>query len=403
MRYAGTLPDLREQGDHLGRADQHAQRRCRVPPGDHAGLQPRRRRRMRRRTASEHGKHAAGAARHPVRRRCHERAGERDVGDHGRARPLVSTSTTRARSHLNEYMEHDWRLEARLRVTRVPAAARLSGTRRAATTSATSSSRCPCCGSRAGASACTASGSSSSPLTMQQPVVCPDKEHAERQVQATNVPGAIRRDLRTRPPRRLPLRQVGAPAPQPQLQRRTSAAVAGWRRPGGPGRRLRRAARGERIARGASRTRAAVNGEEHTTLTDQPRRPTTRTVHRRPAVAGRARGRLRPADPRALRAAGNVYFPKVESSIYLPRKEGAVSAEMHELLRQPDVAATHANSCTACSDGADVTAPDRSATTSRRTVPPISDDELMAGYRDLFGIGRGSAAGDAGEDGRRAS
>lgn len=32
-----------------------------------------------------------------------------------------------------------------------------------------------------------------------------------------------------------------------------------------------------------------------------------------------------------LRAAGNVYFPKVESSIYLPRKEGAVSSEKHAL------------------------------------------------------------------------
>lgn len=39
----------------------------------------------------------------------------------------------------------------------------------------------------------------------------------------------------------------------------------------------------------------------------------------------------------ALRGAGNVYFPKVESSIYLPRKEGAVSDEMHELMRNTEI------------------------------------------------------------------
>ena len=39
----------------------------------------------------------------------------------------------------------------------------------------------------------------------------------------------------------------------------------------------------------------------------------------------------------ALRGAGNVYFPKVESSIYLPRKEGPVSDEMRELMRNTEI------------------------------------------------------------------
>ncbi|MFF9078906.1 DrmB family protein [Streptomyces rubiginosohelvolus] len=39
----------------------------------------------------------------------------------------------------------------------------------------------------------------------------------------------------------------------------------------------------------------------------------------------------------ALRSAGNVYFPKVESAIFLPRLEGGASAEVLDMLRQPEV------------------------------------------------------------------
>ncbi|WP_029253515.1 DUF1998 domain-containing protein [Paraoerskovia marina] len=39
----------------------------------------------------------------------------------------------------------------------------------------------------------------------------------------------------------------------------------------------------------------------------------------------------------ALRGAGNIYFPKVESSIYLPVVAGAVPAEVKELLKHPKV------------------------------------------------------------------
>lgn len=86
----------------------------------------------------------------------------------------------------------------------------------------------------------------------------------------------------------------------------------------------------------------------------------------------------------ALRGAGNVYFPKVESSIYLPRKVGAVSAELHALLNRGDVRPYLKflfREKGAAATGADI----------RGEVPPelfapISDDDLLAGYRDMFGI-----------------
>ena len=59
---------------------------------------------------------------------------------------------------------------------------------------------------------------------------------------------------------------------------------------------------------------------------------TSLLLHRRPPLARGVEGRCGEPIRGALRAAGNVYFPKVESSIYLPRQVGAVSAELHDLL-----------------------------------------------------------------------
>lgn len=91
----------------------------------------------------------------------------------------------------------------------------------------------------------------------------------------------------------------------------------------------------------------------------------------------------------ALRAAGNVYFPKVESSIYLPRKEGAVSAEMHDLMRHPAVSTTMRTLHSIFGAGLEV---EMLRGQLLKNVPPelfgpISDDELIAGYRDLLGVG----------------
>lgn len=87
----------------------------------------------------------------------------------------------------------------------------------------------------------------------------------------------------------------------------------------------------------------------------------------------------------ALRAAGNVYFPQVESSIFLPQRVGAVSGAMRDLLRRADVEpainAVHAFA------GAAAT-----AAQIRNLIPPelfdsYPDEELLAAYRDRFGIG----------------
>ncbi|OZE78258.1 hypothetical protein CH305_17120 [Rhodococcus sp. 15-649-2-2] len=86
----------------------------------------------------------------------------------------------------------------------------------------------------------------------------------------------------------------------------------------------------------------------------------------------------------ALRAAGNVYFPKVESSIYLPRKIGAVSAEVHELLKRLDVSPVLR--VLNRMRGADVTVQEIRDEVPEELFAPIKDDELLAGYKDMFGV-----------------
>lgn len=86
----------------------------------------------------------------------------------------------------------------------------------------------------------------------------------------------------------------------------------------------------------------------------------------------------------ALRGAGNVYFPKVESSIYLPRKVGAVSGALHDLLNRADVRPLLR--LLNRTGGAAVTAQQIRDEVPPELFQPISDEELLAGYRDMFGI-----------------
>lgn len=86
----------------------------------------------------------------------------------------------------------------------------------------------------------------------------------------------------------------------------------------------------------------------------------------------------------ALRGAGNVYFPKVESSIYLPRKVGAVSAALHDLLNRADVRPLLR--LLNRMNGAMVTAQQIRDEVPPELFHPVSDEELLAGYRDMFGI-----------------
>jgi hypothetical protein len=141
----------------------------------------------------------------------------------------------------------------------------------------------------------------------------------------------------------------------------------------------------ERSLRGITDSRR-VNGDEHTTLTDQLSSPEDLyyCTGARPWLA-EMNGACSEPIRGALRAAGNVYFPKVESSIYLPRHEGAVSADMHELMRRPDVGPVMRVLHQAF--GADVTVDQIRDALPQELFAPISDDELMAGFKDLFGIG----------------
>lgn len=142
-----------------------------------------------------------------------------------------------------------------------------------------------------------------------------------------------------------------------------------------------------------------VSGEEHTRLSDQLSSPDDPYLctGARPWLA-LLEGPCGQPMRGALRAAGNVYFPKVESSIYLPRQEGAVSAEMHELMRHPAVSTTMRTLHGIF--GADLQVGMLRENLLKNVPPelfgPISDEELLAGYRDLLGVG--AEQPDAGDD-----
>jgi len=86
----------------------------------------------------------------------------------------------------------------------------------------------------------------------------------------------------------------------------------------------------------------------------------------------------------ALRAAGNVYFPTVESSIYLPRKIGAVSEELHDLFRQANVS-TGLTMLHALEESGVVVSADVIRNANRELLSPFGDQELLDAYADRFG------------------
>ena len=152
----------------------------------------------------------------------------------------------------------------------------------------------------------------------------------------------------------------------------------------------------ERTLRGITEARL-VNGEEHTNLSDQLSSPDDPYLctGARPWLA-ELEGACGQPVRGALRAAGNVYFPKVESSIYLPWKEGAVSAEMHDLMRNPAVSSTMRTLHSIFGAGLEA---GMLRNQLLKNVPPelfgpISDDELIAGYRDLLGVRKGELDSD---------
>lgn len=85
----------------------------------------------------------------------------------------------------------------------------------------------------------------------------------------------------------------------------------------------------------------------------------------------------------ALRAAGNVYFPKVESSIYLPRAEGAVSMELHDLISQPR--ATGVLNTLHQVVGSQTSGAQLRAALDPEVFQSFSDEDLLAAFLDRFG------------------
>lgn len=101
----------------------------------------------------------------------------------------------------------------------------------------------------------------------------------------------------------------------------------------------------------------------------------------------------------ALRASGNVYFPYVESSIFLPQKVGAVSGALRDLMKRPDVEPTMAFLFTMRGRDATMTEIRQSTRGAGELFDQFSDEELRAAYQDRFGIGSSEEEDDGDDDG----
>ncbi|AIY48212.2 hypothetical protein G155_24780 [Mycobacterium sp. VKM Ac-1817D] len=288
---------------------------------------------------------------------------------------------------LEEYQEHDWRLEARLRVSefRLPPDFRSQGQGNdkrniKLTVPVLRFPRwCFCMFCKR---------LELSTLTMQQSVICKDRKHSDWKYKPrmSQVPFvAVCADGHIDD---FPFEKWVHRAPRP-----TCSGTLRLKSLGGGGLEGQRVVCDgcgkERNLRGITMARY-VNGEERTTLSDEL------SSSDEPFLCTGARPWLAKLDGvcdqpirGALRAAGNVYFPKVESSIYLPRKEGAVSEEMHELMRHPAVSGTMRTLHSIFGAELDV---NMLREQLLKNVPPelfgpIADEELIAGYRDLLGVG----------------
>ncbi|WP_082911842.1 DUF1998 domain-containing protein [Enteractinococcus helveticum] len=285
---------------------------------------------------------------------------------------------------LEQYQEHDWRLEARLQVSefRLPPDYRTPGQG--------SNNRnvkltvpvlrfprwnfCMYC-----------KRLELSNLTMQQPVICKDPKHTGKykprmsQVPFVSICSSGHLDD-------FPFREWVHGSHDPscvgtlRLKSRGGGGLEGQRVSCDGCKR-------ERTLRGITQARY-IDGEEHTNLSDQlsSSQDPYLCTGARPWL-GESSGVCSEPMRGALRSAGNVYFPKVESSIYLPRKEGAVSAEMRELMKHPAVTTTMKTMYSFI--GTEITANVLREQLLKNVPPelftPVSDDELMASYYDFFG------------------
>lgn len=282
-----------------------------------------------------------------------------------------------------EYLANDWRLEARLRVRefRLPPDYRRSdgsGDNRNVRMTVPVL-RFPCW------NFCLyCKRLERSTLTMQQPVYCPDPKCSERKNRSrmSQVPFVVicaRGHLDDFPFDKWVHRTLNNTTCGPlRLHSRGGGSLAGQYV-------VCDGCKRERNLAGITDARRDSTGEEHTTLTDRLSNEGPYECHgAEPWLAEDGRGcgeHIRAA----LRAAGNVYFPKVESSIYLPPQAGAVSAEVHEVINHPLVGPLLKALRAFLGDNA--TAAQLREHLPYDLVKPLTDEELEAGYCDLLGIG----------------
>lgn len=284
---------------------------------------------------------------------------------------------------MEEYIEHDWRLEARLRVRefRLPPDFRYQGT---AQDKRNVKLTVPVLRFPRWCFCMYCKRLKLSTLTMQQQEACPDAQHADRKYKPrmSQVPFVaicshghlddfpfdkwVHRSSRPTCDGVMRLTSRGGGGLEGQV-----VTCDGCEK--------------ERSLRGITSSRRDGDGMEHTTLTDQMSSPEDPyyCTGARPWLAEMA-GTCDQPMRGALRAAGNVYFSKVESSIYLPRQEGAVSADLHALMRRPDVGPVMRILLKAF--GAAVTVQQIREELPHELFAPIQDEELLAGFHDLLGV-----------------
>jgi len=293
---------------------------------------------------------------------------------------------------LNEYIAGDWRLEQRLQVRefRLPPDFRM---RRRGSDPRNTDLKVPVLRFPRWSFCMYCKRLELSPLSMSQPVDCPDPSHID---------GSIGKQRRTRMSQvpfvaicarghldDFPFREWVHKSHSPgcrgvlRLQSRGGGGLEGQVVVCDPDA-IPKGCGAERSLEGIMNARW-VNQVERTYLTDNL------VGNNQPYVCKGARPWLGETERAcgepirgALRGAGNVYFPKVESSIYLPRTVGAVSAALHDLLNRADVRPLLR--LLNRTDGAAVTAQQIRDEVPPELFQPISDTELLAGYRDMFGI-----------------
>ncbi|PRB76092.1 hypothetical protein CQ012_10600 [Arthrobacter sp. MYb214] len=287
---------------------------------------------------------------------------------------------------INEYEAHDWRLEARLKVNsfRLPADYRRS---KPSETDRNVKLSVPVLRFPRWCYCMYCKRLELSTLTMQHPTKCTDAKHADwkhkpRMAQVPFVAVCTNGHLDDFPFNEWVHRTDNPSCFGPlRLKSIGGAGLDGQRV-------VCVSCESHRSLGGITQTRR-INGEEHSILSDSlsPKTENPFLCSGARPWLGQLTGNCDRPLRGALRAAGNVYFPKVESSIYLPRNVGKVTAEMHALMDLPSVSVIMStlHSVFGSELGVDVL---RNSLLNK--VPPelfhaASDEELMDGYLERFG------------------